>query len=275
MFDWYAFADYSGAKTLAGQRKHIVLAKGDGRDVTLVHHTRASLFGAWKGLLQGAGEKRILLGVDHSYSFPLGFYEAVTGETQRSWDDLLALLKSAASCLSEWNPRDWAAQANAVIAARTGHSTGPFWGAHFRAQVKKPNFPHAELRLPERRLVETRNRSLKPIYQLGGNGAVGLQSLFGMPYLAHLRRFCREQGILLHAWPFDGWEIPAHGHVLVEVYPTLYNRGQRTDENDAEACVTALAELDQRDELLPLFHPKLNDEERKRAGMEGWVLGVD
>ncbi|MBL0385879.1 hypothetical protein JJB07_04375 [Tumebacillus sp. ITR2] len=269
MFDLYAFADYSGAAKESGQRKHIVLAVGDGRDVTLVHHTRESLFVALQDLLRDSAGQRILFGVDHSYSFPIGFYEAMTGKTQRSWEDLLEVLGTPT------NPREWAAEANRNIAARTGQPTGPFWGAHFKPQVKKPYFAHDEASLPERRLVETRNRRLKPIYQLGGNGAVGLQALYGIPYLAQLRAFCREQGIQLHAWPFDGWELPSDGHVLVEVYPTLYNTEQRTDENDAKACVTTLTDLDQKGNLLACFHPTLTDEERNRAHLEGWVLGID
>jgi metallothiol transferase len=273
VFDLYAFADYSGAESLAAQRKHIVLAAGDGQELHLHHHTRESLYTALCDLLLQAHRegKRVLFGVDHSYSFPSGFYEAVTGRQQTSWDDLLDLLPPHAK------PREWAAAINALLVEKMDlplGSAGPFWGANFKPQERDPKFPHHEVNLPERRLVELRDRRLKPIYKLGGAGSVGLQSLFGIPQLARLRRFCREHDIPLHAWPFDGWELPANGHVLAEVYPTLYNHGTRTDENDAAACVTHLAACDAQAKLLPLFQPELPPADRARAQLEGWVLGI-
>ncbi|MGZ4164324.1 MAG: hypothetical protein ACXVDB_07745, partial [Tumebacillaceae bacterium] len=257
-FDWYAFADYSGATSPRLQRKHIVLATlaagavsvAENVDVSVEHHTRESLLHAVKALLAEATRqgKRVIIGFDHSYSFPIGFVETVNGAKWERWEQLLDLLEQGFGAGGHLppvqdQPREWADVANRVIGQRIGiASGGPFWGSHFHSQVRDPKFPFAETLLEERRLVEMRCKRMSPIYKIGGAGTVGLQSLYGIGYLAKLRAFCKEYGISLHAWPFDGWELPAEGHVLVEVYPTLFNKGARTDEEDAMSCARWLAE---------------------------------
>ncbi|WDL96009.1 hypothetical protein [Alicyclobacillus sp. ALC3] len=176
-------------------------------------------------------------------------------------------------------PRDWAASVNEWFAKNyLAHPLGgPFWGPNFHSQITKPAFPFGP-DIREKRLVETYCQSLnrmtmKSIYQIGGNGSVGLQALYGMSYLHQLLRFCEDKDISIFAWPFDGWEPPRAAHVLLEVYPTLYNDGLRSDEDDARACVTWMKEYDEQRFLLrpPVF---LSDDEAQLVRLEGWVPGV-
>ncbi len=60
---------------------------------------------------------------------------------------------------------------------------------------------------------------MKSVFQLGGAGSVGLQSLWGMYHLANIIVFCEENQIPLHCWPYDGINIPGEKHVLIEIYP--------------------------------------------------------
>lgn len=282
MFDLYAFADYSGSLRPAEQRKKIALSMidaGNRVSQTKTGWTRETLFQEIKRLLMDAADsgKRMIFGFDHNYSFPSGFYEAMTGRTWTRWRDLLVLLAEGTQGIDELdleNPRLWAKEANRVIADRFQlECGGPFWGPHFDP-MKKPEFPFGHI-LKERRLIEEHCPQMKSIFQLGGAGSVGLQSLLGLVHLYRLIEFCKEQQILLHCWPYDGWEVPDSGHVLVEMYPTLHNRGKRTDRNDAEACAIWLAEQDRKGTLAGWFQANLRPEERRLALLEGWLLGYD
>ncbi|HEX7065464.1 MAG TPA: hypothetical protein VF199_10410 [Bacillales bacterium] len=278
MFDLYAFADYSGSLREVEQRKRIALSvirkvdRAGESPETRVGFTRKTLLLTFRQMLQQATEcgERVVFGFDHNYSFPIGFYEAVTGHPWTNWRQVLRLL--AEGKVAE-DPRGWARMANLKVARRFELETdGPFWGPHFEPR-KKPDFPYEEI-LRERRLVEERCPRMKTVFQLGGAGSVGLQSLFGMFYLHQLLLFCDEAGIQLHCWPFDGMEIPSKGHVLVEMYPTLFNQGQRTDQKDAEECAVWLAEQDKLGCLQNWLEPDLDHLEKERVALEGWALGV-
>ncbi|MFC0211830.1 hypothetical protein ACFFK0_05060 [Paenibacillus chartarius] len=307
-FDVYAFADYSGAASDKEQRRRIAWCVGrrlsglldgrgelpaevsngtgdEGRPLSIVGCTRRELVEVALRLLQKAtaARERVLFGFDHNYSMPVGFYEAATGREQRSWRQMLDWLADELEVgLEEGvepHPRQWAARVNEAIARRLKLPVGPFWGPHFSPGRRMFPFGEFGARLPERRLVETRQTGMKSAYQLGGAGSVGLQSLFGIARLRQLLRRCEAADIPLHCWPFDGWSPPQQKHVMVEVYPTLYlpaAAGRRTDAGDAAACVRWAREQDrlgQLDEWLA-EPPGLTPAERRRAALEGWVLGV-
>lgn len=312
LFDLYAFADYSGSLRPAEQRRKIAWslleANGDRAPCAEIGWTRETLFNEVQQLLDGASKsgKRVIFGFDHNYSFPEGFYEAVTGRSWTRWPEMLTLLAEGTSelpALNLHNPRLWAKKANELIGERFNfEGGGPFWGPHFDP-MKKPAFPYGEFlprqhsyvaddliratkvspkslakarsSLKERRLIEELFPQMKAIFQLGGAGSVGLQSLLGMVYLHRLVSFCSEKGIPLHCWPYDGWEVPETGHVLVEMYPTMFNKGPRTDRNDAKACTVWLAEQDQMGKMNWWFHPDLTEKEKQLALLEGWCLGYD
>jgi hypothetical protein len=78
----------------------------------------------------------------------------------------------------------------------------PFWGRPGRRRGPEPQHRRTEL------LVAPR---AKPIFQVGGAGAVGTGSLRGFAVLARLRR----EGFRI--WPFDDGGLPA----AVEIFPRL------------------------------------------------------
>lgn len=171
MFDWFAFADYSGAKEAAAQRKAIAWAvdKREGKGISVVQGlTRQGLLLETVSLLQDAERKgkRVLFGFDHNYGFPVGFYEALWGADPGNWEQVLgdyyksvehyAEWKRESSAvgsdpmngamqgaageggdgadllrLEQWLPREWARAANEQIAVNLGMKEGPFWGSRF------------------------------------------------------------------------------------------------------------------------------------------------
>jgi hypothetical protein len=171
------------------------------------------------------------------------------------------------------NARLWAESANKKIAQSLNYPSGPFWGANF-IQAKDPRFfsrfvpPFDEYRIVEKRLPWC-----KPVFKIGGQGSVGLQSLCGMPLLAWLQSLCLQEGTPIHAWPFEGWDFDKR-NVLFEWYPAIHNTDQKSDENDAVACVEWAKSVDAQGSITRYFHPYLSAPEKARAEFEGWVLGV-
>lgn len=220
--------------------------------------------------------QRVIFGFDHSYSFPIGFYETITGNKWKTWEQLLELLCNGAQELKPVNdkPREWAKAANDCICKQLNLKGGPFWGPNFKYQETDPKFPFECTPLKEKRLAEEICSRTKTIYKIGGIGTVGLQSLYGIQYIARLRQDLKTNGIKLFCWPFDGWELPSSGHVIVEIYPALVNKGLKSDENDAEACSKWLYKQDKDNKLINLLKPKLTENEYKRALLEGWIIGV-
>jgi hypothetical protein len=232
--------------------------------------------------------KRVILGFDHNYSFPIGLYEAIHLQNSPSWRELLAWIHGSLSDHRNENldimPRQWAAEVNQRIAMQWSLPVGPFWGPHFiplkrtfpyEFKIQEPSIPFT---LHEHRLVERQAIGMKTFYQIGGAGSVGLQSLHGMFHLHELLESCRREGVPLHAWPFDGWSVPDEGHLLVEVYPTLYLKGskaKRSDAGDAAACAAWISEQDRHGELGTLLScPPIEEEYLQRALLEGWIVGL-
>lgn len=284
-FDLYAFADYSGSKSEYQQRKAIALSVIDNNKKQLYTdhtYTRESLRNFFITILVNASseKKRIMFGFDHSYSFPVGFYDIVAGEKWETWEQLLDLIYNGGQELPPVNdkPREWAKAVNDLICKRLDLPKGPFWGPNFKEQQKSPEFPFKSWNMKEKRLVEERVPQTKPVYKIGGPGSVGLQSIYGIQNLVELRNEIRSRGIELFCWPFDGWDLPSSGHVLVEIYPKLFNKKSKNHLQDAEACSEWLYEQDKKSRLLDWLDPdnfKLESRnELQRASLEGWIIGV-
>lgn len=284
-FDLYAFADYSGSKSEYQQRKAIALSVIDNNKKQLYTdhtYTRESSRNFFITILVKASseKKRIMFGFDHSYSFPVGFYDIVAGEKWKTWEQLLDLLYNGGQELPPVNdrPREWAKAVNDLICKRLDLPKGPFWGPNFKEQQKSPEFPFKSWNMKEKRLVEERVPQTKPVYKIGGPGSVGLQSIYGIQNLVELRNEIRSRGIELFCWPFDGWDLPSSGHMLVEIYPKLFNKKSKNHLQDAEACSEWLYEQDKKSRLLDWLDPdnfKMESRnELQRASLEGWIIGV-
>lgn len=276
IFDIYAFADYSGAASIQSQKKEIavsIISKNDTFQwISEKRHTRESLRSDFKRLLIKAASEnhRVIFGFDHSYSFPIGFYEAVTGTKWDLWEQLLNLLCNGTSELPpvDDRPREWAKAINKKLNIGNG---GPFWGPRFSYQEKDPRFRFGHIK--QKRLTEERIPRTKPIYKIGGIGSVGLQSLYGIQHIAKLKHELKANCVELFCWPFDGWDLPSSGHVLVEIYPGLFNKTSKGHTEDARACSARIYEEDKTNTLARWFNPDLGYNEQKRARLEGWIFG--
>lgn len=101
----------------------------------------------------------------------------------------------------------------------------------------------------------------------------GRSAYAGIPWLSYLRR----SGA--HFWPFDGWQVDPGRSLVAEVRPArLRHRypkpGAGAEEQDAYAICAWLQDRDAHDLLRPYFEPPLTDDEKERAKIEGWILGV-
>jgi len=235
--------------------------------------TRAQAEARLIGLIEealAAGD-RLLLGADFAFGYPQGFAATVAGGPLHLWDWLAD--KHADTDRNESNYRDVAASLNAQFPGE-----GPFWGNGRKVQISglprlKPDLP---VGLAQHRLTEAAAASPgaapKSVWQLAGAGAVGAQTLTGLPMLARLRR--RFAGTL-SVWPFE----PPAQITLAEVYPSMLadavrlaaaNSDLPPDAHQVRLLAQALARLDKDMRARLLDRQPLPG----AALVEGWILGA-
>jgi len=280
LFDLYACLDYSGAKSRTLQRKHIVLAQvisSTGRVVVTTGKDREEMSEFLLGIFRDATQKgwRIVLGVDHNFGFPRGFYETLTGYPLNNWRQWLDLMQYGPLSLdfADGDARSWAQMINGIIHQRLRTGSGPFWGPGFSV-MKKPGFPYGRSPFRERRLIEERIPRTQPVFKLGGAGAVGLQSIYGIYHLAWLAGALAKDNISCFFWPFDGFEPPVKHHVLLEIYPGIINPGPKSDMNDAGSGARWLQESDRNDRLANYFRYTGSQDLINQIRSEGWIIGM-
>ncbi len=284
MFDRFVVVDWSANSTPKLGRDSIWIADGHPTGaVTLTNlATRAAAEAFLVDLFESDSASSMLVGVDFSLGYPKGTAVAL-GSTGTPWSAMWALL--AASIVDDdRNANNRFAVAAALNLRLTG-CAAPFWGCP-PAQVSstlastKPCPPSS---LAEWRTVETQLRASgrRPFssWQLLGAGAVGSQSLLGIPMIARLRERLGER---VHVWPFTtGFAVPAldDGAVVVaEVWPSMLTipiDGTVRDAAQVATTVGWLAEADCDGRLDALLSPALTSEVSAVAvAEEGWVLGV-
>lgn len=127
-----------------------------------------------------------------------------------------------------------------------------------------------------RRVTELRARSAKSVFQFKVQGQVAMSTHAGIPWLRYIRQHIKNR---VHFWPFDGWSVPSNCSVVTEVYPALWNRtfpmeGRTPDQQDAFAIAKWMQVQDSGRGLEVYFHPAIEPQERQKAEIEGWILGV-
>jgi hypothetical protein len=186
-------------------------------------------------------EERVVIGIDHAFSFPQSYMHRHGIE---SWETFL---------------RDFEEH----------------WPTH-RVSVKDLLPGLTRLGDPdEQRLAGRWTAAPRSVFQfdLQDNGARATHA--GLPWLSYLRR----AGDRVHFWPFDGFAVPEGKSVVAEVRPARlkYRYGREgLDRQDHEAFATCawLQDRDQLDLLRFYFEPPLSEAEKERARLEGWMLGV-
>ena len=255
-FDRYIGIDYSGACTpttsLPGLRVYVATHDGPATEVPPPPSPRKywTRRGVAEWLVQRLAETPpTLVGIDHSFSFPRRYFEKY------------GLPPDWPAFLDDFQ-RHWPTDRDHVYvdfvrdgldgngAARAGDSR---W----------------------RRLTEERARA-KSVFHFDVQGSVAKSTHSGLPWLRYIRQHAAGR---VHFWPFDGWRVPARGHVVAEVYPSLWQRffpraGRNDDQHSAYTIATWTRGADERGELDGLFEPALDDETRATAAFEGWILGV-
>ncbi len=236
-----------------------------------------------RDLIAGAGSRTTLVGVDFSLGYPAGTAGALglTGEPWPATWELLA--RRIADDERNVNNRFRVA---AELNARIGPGPGPFWGCppSARGITLESTKPAAFGRLGEWRLVEQTLRAdgHRPFssWQLLGAGAVGSQSLLGIPMVERLRSGFDDQ---VDIWPFTTEGAPptlqAGAVVFAEVWPTLTPSGQAAhtvrDARQVDDTARWLADLAETGELEVLLALDLDVSSAARVVLEeGWVLGV-
>lgn len=261
-FDRIAVLDWSAAKGPKRGKDSIWLAVRDAAGTeTLNPPTRTAAEAALAELAARPG--RTLLGADFAFGYPAGFAAALTGEARALavWDWLAARVRDDEGHAT--NYRAAAAEANARFPGG-----GPFWGNGAAEVAGLPRLrPALPPGLAAHRATERAARAAgfqpKPVWQLAGAGAVGAQSLTGLPVLARLRTATGAA-----VWPFEPWTEARL--VLAEVYPSLLPLPGGAGVKD-EAQVRTLADWlwsrMQDGSLADLMSGPIDPE-------EGWILGL-
>ncbi len=132
----------------------------------------------------------------------------------------------------------------------------------------------------EFRLCEKYAKSAHSVWKLFTTGAVGSQSLMGIPGLQKLRKKFNNK---ICVWPFDE-EFNSAQIVLGEVYPSLFKFPSDieiktkakafchdiTDAYQTYRTVENLLNLDREERLLPPLPSKFSG----RILEEGWIVGL-
>jgi len=229
--------------------------------------------------LKRKGE-RTLVGFDFNFGFPAGTAAAL-GLKSPDWAGVWAFLaKDIVDKPTNVNNRF--AVANKMNRLMTNEAR-PFWGAPPKdvqtwLAATKPTSDNT----PILRAAETL-AGAKSVWQLAGAGAVGGQTLTGIP---RVKALADQLGDKAKVWPFQtGWktltgeDLDGVDVVFAEVYPSLVDAAPDGKEVLDRAQVRALcdqfAKLDEQGKLAELFGPRAHTVDAEAVEREeGWILGV-
>jgi len=233
---------------------------------------------------------RVLLGVDFPIGFPRGTAEALKlkGEPWKAIREFL--LKEMKDKPDNSNNRfALAARMNRLIS----NGPFPFWGCSKKDELTtlsiKKSREHGPNDVPEFRIVEdaaveTKKARPQPVWKIAYAGAIGGQTLTGIPAIERLR----EKFPGLKVWPFeiplaklDDASLEGARIVVAEVLPSLHaprlEATEIRDEAQVRSACEALAERDASGKLGAMFGGEQKLGETQKASVtaeEGWILGI-
>lgn len=249
-FDAYVAVDYSGAGTSEQLLPGIEVYEATRARVRRVRPRE----GAWSRravaewfLARVSRGDRVLVGIDHAFSFPLA---ALRRHRVRSWDELLARVRD------EWRTHD-------RPVSEALREVAP-WGSR-----------------AERRLCDEEAGAAKSPFFFTGAGNVGYATHAGLPWLLWLRERAPSD---VAFWPFDAFAREARC-IVAECYPALYRRehlvGGRyrpaqpsRDAEDAHATARWMRDEDAAGRMGDWLDAPHDPDARALALLEGWILGV-
>ncbi len=229
---------------------------------------------------------RVLVGVDFPLGFPAG--TALKGELRGMLPRIPARRNEGQADNSN-NRFALAARMNRLIS----NGPFPFWGCSKKDELTtlsiKKSREHgkgdiAEFRLVEEAAMATKKARPQPVWKIAYAGAIGGQTMTGIPAIERLR----EKFPALKIWPFDMplAKLDSEGLgdariVVAEVLTSLNATNQQSSEIRDEAQVRtlceALAERDASGKLGAMFagEAKLTDAQKGAVtSEEGWILGI-
>jgi hypothetical protein len=252
----YIGVDYSGAETTDSSCKgiRVYMAEGSATPVQVQPPPSQRRYWTRRGLAEWLRQELdrdipTLVGIDHAFSFPLAYFEKY--RLSSDWEGFL-------EDFHHYWPTD--APHNYVSFLREPSGSG-----------QKRNGDRNWFRL-----TETWTPTAKSVFGFGVQGEVATSTHAGLPWLLYLRLQCKRQP---HFWPFDGWDVPEGKSVVAEVYPSLWTRRFPRDDRDGDeqaayAAVAWLQRADRDGSIGGFINPRLTEEERGIAKIEGWILGV-
>ena len=298
LFDAYVIADWTAAegKKLGENSVWIGVAKRDVRFrlYTETHNvaTRAEGEALIQSILADHRKRgdRVFVGFDFSFGYPVGTAARLQLTGTPAWT---AMWKFVASNIVDKadntnNRYQVAAKMNRLMT----DEAWPLWGAPAKQAQRwltttKP--PQGTGDIPEFRATENavRKGKLQPKsnWQMHGAGAVGGQTLVGIPMV---RRLLESLGPSGAVWPLGtGWraleaaDVEPLSVLIAEVWPSMWPttaaEGEFKDQAQVRTTAEHFARMDERGELSTAFGPKKGTEDALIAQVEneeGWILGV-
>ena len=298
LFDAYVVADWTAAETkkLGDNSVWIGVAKRDVRFrlYSETHNvaTRAEGEALLASLLAEHHKRgdRVLLGFDFNFGFPAGTAARLKLDGT-AWQAMGKFLSS--NIVDKADNTNNRYQVAAKMNRLMTDEAWPFWGApakqaqRWLTTTKRPEGAGADI--PEFRLTEDRAREgkLQPksVWQMHGAGAVGGQTLVGIPMV---RRLLEKLGSASAVWPFGtGWrkldtaDVEPISTLVVEVWPSMWNAkpeaGEFKDQAQVRVTAEAFAQMDEAGDLAAAFAAPKDATEAQVAAVEteeGWILGV-
>jgi len=302
LFDAYIVADWTAAETkkLGDTSLWIGVAKRDVRFrlYTETHNvaTRAEGEALLASILADHKKRgdRVLVGLDFNFGYPVGTaarlkLEGAAGQApwQLMWKFISSNIVDKADNTN--NRYQVAAKMNRLMT----DEAWPLWGApakqaqRWLTTTKPPAGAGADI--PEFRATENAARKgrLQPksVWQMHGAGAVGGQTLVGIPAV---RRLLESLGPSGAVWPFGtGWraltpdDVEPLSALLVEVWPSIFETklqpGEFKDQAQVRTTAETLARMDEAGDLAKAFAPPKDATPELIAQVEqeeGWILGV-
>jgi hypothetical protein len=256
VFERYIGIDYSGAQTPKSSLQGLRVYAADRLTAPQEVEPPRSPRKYWtrKGIAERLVERlsegpTTIVGIDHGFSFPLQYFEQ--HGLPLDWPSFLDDFQ-----------RHWPTDEDIYVDFVRDGSSGN--GA---ARSGNPRW---------RRLPEQRARTAKSVFHFDVQGSVAKSTHAGIPWLRYIRQ---QTTAHVHFWPFDGWSVPPNRSVVAEVYPALWSRtfpgaGRTADQQDAFSTAAWLRRADTDGSLEKFFGPEIEPHERKKAEIEGWILGV-
>jgi hypothetical protein len=256
-FSRYIGIDYSGAKTpessLKGLWVYMATPVSEAQQVApppgpKKYWSRRGV-AEWLRVRLSESEPTIV-GIDHAFSFPEKYFEKY--ELTNDWYTFLQDFQR------HWPTDEKGVYVEFVRDGAVGSASARQGSAKWR------------------RLADKRAGGAKSVFHFDVPGSVAKSTHAGLPWLLWLHG---QLDGAIHFWPFDGWSIENDRSVIVEAYPSLWNRGfpkdgRTDDQHDAYSVAEWLRSTDAIGKLDHFFEPSLADEERCVAKLEGWILGV-